>query len=97
MRKQKESAVLVWKILNYLVKKLWTIAEYCWYSNFNGNKKFCNLISFYCKANILCFHLFNVDDELNGFYAEFEEEVLAEDGEVEEYFGYDLPAVWVDS
>lgn len=33
------------------------------------------------------------DDELNGYYAEFEEEVLAEDGEVEEYFGYDLPAV----
>lgn len=37
--------------------------------------------------------LFNADDELNGFYAEFEEEVLAEDGEVEEHFGYDLPAV----
>ena len=34
---------------------------------------------------------------MNGFYAEFEEEVLAEDGEVEEYFGYDLPAVYVDS
>lgn len=71
---------------------MWTTAEYCSYSNFNESK---NLISFFCKANILsfCYILFNADDELNGYYAEFEEEVLAEDGEVEEYFGYDLPAV----
>lgn len=32
-------------------------------------------------------------DEINGYYAEFEEEILAEDGEIEEYFGYDQPAV----
>ena len=32
-------------------------------------------------------------DEMNGFYSEFEEEILAEDGEVEEYFGYDQPAM----
>lgn len=32
-------------------------------------------------------------DEMNGFYSEFEEEILAEDGEVEEYFGYDQPAI----
>lgn len=32
-------------------------------------------------------------DEMNGYYTEFEEEVLAEDGEVVEYFGYDQPAV----
>ena len=92
------SVKLVWKIVDYLVWKIWTTAEYCWYSNFTESKKVCNLISFFCKANILlfCYILFNADDELNGFYAEFEEEVLAEDGEVEEYFGYDLPAVWVD-
>lgn len=34
-----------------------------------------------------------LDDDLDDYYAEFEEEVLAEDGEVEEYFGYDHSAV----
>lgn len=34
-----------------------------------------------------------LDDDLDGYYAEFEEEVLAEDGEVEEYFGYDRSAL----
>lgn len=34
-----------------------------------------------------------MNDELNGYYTEFEEEVLEEDGEVVEYFGYDQPAV----
>jgi len=32
-------------------------------------------------------------DEMNDYYTEFEEEVLEEDGEVVEYFGYDQPAV----
>lgn len=32
-------------------------------------------------------------DEMISYYTEFEEEVLAEDGEVEEYFGYDQPAM----
>ncbi|XP_078359550.1 protein FAM149A-like isoform X2 [Oculina patagonica] len=34
-----------------------------------------------------------MNDEMNGYYTEFEEEVLAEDGEVVEYFGYDQPAL----
>lgn len=37
----------------------------------------------------------NTIEELEDYYAEFEEEVLAEDGEVEEYFGYDRSALWV--
>ena len=41
-------------------------------------------------------HYFDtLDDDLDGYYAEFEEEVLAEDGEVEEFFGYDRSAMWV--
>ena len=39
-------------------------------------------------------HYFDtLDDDLDGYYAEFEEEVLAEDGEVEEFFGYDRSAM----
>ncbi|KAJ7391677.1 hypothetical protein OS493_017374 [Desmophyllum pertusum] len=34
-----------------------------------------------------------INDEMISYYTEFEEEVLAEDGEVEEYFGYDQPAI----
>ncbi|XP_015774142.1 PREDICTED: protein FAM149A-like [Acropora digitifera] len=34
-----------------------------------------------------------LDEELEDYYAEFEEEVLAEDGEVEEYFGFDRSAL----
>ncbi|XP_020604881.1 protein FAM149B1-like isoform X2 [Orbicella faveolata] len=34
-----------------------------------------------------------MNDEMNDYYTEFEEEVLEEDGEVVEYFGYDQPAV----
>jgi len=37
----------------------------------------------------------NTIEELEDYYAEFEEEVLAEDGEVEEYFGFDRSALWV--
>ena len=43
----------------------------------------------YCVCHYFCV------DEMNDYYTEFEEEVLEEDGEVVEYFGYDRPAVYV--
>ena len=42
----------------------------------------------------LCNRLLDAFDE---DFAELQEEVLAEDGEMEEYFAYDQPAVYVSS